>query len=334
VTDATLNAHKLARLLDSTAPHMADSALIPQIHGIRLDCDGRTLHAVATDRYTLAVARAGLRQPTDPFALTLPAADLPYLRAWTNAHHGHEFIRITPDLTPDRARAVFTDDRDHGTASTMAFPVAAGAFPDWRPLLHTALAAELDTARQTAIDTRLLERWTTAGDTVTIRQTTGLRPLVITAGPDFIGFQMPMRPLREAPDHTDVVTSWTGTGHPRVEMVAPPTAVLPDEIARLLKRTLRADIDLVTAGDRDEDRTRFDYALTRGIDSWTSYRLLDALRIADPDLAERTLRDLHDQLESDEIGEIGELAHDAATGEGLDPNAWIEEFLSTTTATG
>jgi hypothetical protein len=59
-----------------------------------------------------------------------------------------------------------------------------------------------------------------------------------------------------------------------------------------------------------------------GVYAWSAYRILQALKKADPDLAETTVRELNEQLES---GEIGEWAWDEAEAAGHTPQQWQDE---------
>ena len=67
----TINAHKLQRMIKQTRPHISDDDTLPAINGIRLECDGVHIHALATDRYTFAVARAKVREETDTWTTTV-----------------------------------------------------------------------------------------------------------------------------------------------------------------------------------------------------------------------------------------------------------------------
>jgi hypothetical protein len=57
--------------------------------------------------------------------------------------------------------------------------------------------------------------------------------------------------------------------------------------------------------------------------AWSAYRLLQALKKADPDLAEATVLDLNEQLES---GEIGEWAWSEAEAAGHNPQKWHDDY--------
>jgi len=77
VNAVELPAVELARLMRRTWPHTAGPGDHPQLRVVRLEWDGATLHAVATNRFRLAWARhtppAGAARPAGPWAVHLPA---------------------------------------------------------------------------------------------------------------------------------------------------------------------------------------------------------------------------------------------------------------------
>jgi hypothetical protein len=107
-------------------------------------------------------------------------------------------------------------------------------------------------------------------------------------------------------------------------------AVLPEpgavaELAeQMLRQTLRSTTEMFGADfDTEQGRGAFNAWVHSGIYAWSSFRLLEALKKADPDLAEETVRDLNEQLES---GEIGEWAWDAAEEAGHNPQQWHDDY--------
>src|SRR5690606_1711169 len=93
----TINAHQLGRLIDKTISHMGSEYVEP-LHGIRLDVDSKYVYAVASDRYTIAVARYQLNhadQQQEPWARTIPAEYLRSLREWIQSMKGAGLITIS-----------------------------------------------------------------------------------------------------------------------------------------------------------------------------------------------------------------------------------------------
>ncbi|MGA5635026.1 hypothetical protein [Streptomyces lydicamycinicus] len=311
----SLNSHRLLRLIEQTVPH-SDSEDLPQIHGIRLDSDGVMLHAVATDRFTLAVARAQLREPAAPFALTVARPDVEWLTAWLNTLRGDEILTLSPGTD---GITITTD------ATKLVLPARGDEYVPWRDLARTALANPLSESPFTGLQPHLLARWEPVGRPVRVWQSTPEKAMVII-GEDFLGFQMPTR-FRDQPSRPEAVAAWNaslGDGNTKTDMAPVPTG--PRRTAefdeQLLRQTLRsiseahdlsmeAQLELWTAW------------IHAGIYAWSAHRLLDALRTIDPDRAETTVRDLEEQLEH---GEIGEWAWDDATAGGHDPEQWQAEL--------
>ena len=67
----SLTAYQLSELLRRVDPHVGRSSGYGGIEGVRLDYDGQHLHAVATDRHTLAVARQRAVGTAPAWALTV-----------------------------------------------------------------------------------------------------------------------------------------------------------------------------------------------------------------------------------------------------------------------
>ncbi|MFB7014204.1 MULTISPECIES: hypothetical protein [unclassified Streptomyces] len=94
----TINAHQLDRLIDKVRGHIG-SEYTPVLHGIRLDVDSTYLHAVATERYTVAVARYRHdgEQNGEPLARTIPAPYLCTLREWISTQEGQHSVKISTE---------------------------------------------------------------------------------------------------------------------------------------------------------------------------------------------------------------------------------------------
>ncbi|WP_372412028.1 hypothetical protein [Streptomyces luteireticuli] len=326
----TLNAHNLARLIRTTAPHTAaDGVGLDALDGIRFDSDGTHLHAIASDRYTVAVARARLITPGEPFARTVHCPDIAALRAWVDAHHGEAALT----LTTEAGRLVLD-----GPRGTLRIPVTDGEkFPDWRKLLHTALADVPNDAPCTRWTSRLWERWQHANHEVHTWHAGGENPLIVV-GTDVIGLQAPHRlrtpTLDQADTPADALDAWktslgTDTGQrldladalPQPRRTAHTAAsTVPEKTEELLRQTLNATNGLFNAPSDDPGAVAA-YALS-GVHAWAAYRFLKALVKADPDLAADTAADLAEQLDS---GEIGEWAWDAAVEAGHDPQQWADD---------
>ena len=109
------------------------------------------------------------------------------------------------------------------------------------------------------------------------------------------------------------------------QITAPPAPGAVAEMAeQMLRQTLRSTSEMFDADmGSDTGQAAFNAWVHSGIYAWSAYRLLEALKKADPDLAEATVRDLNEQLES---GEIGEWAWDAAEQAGHNPKQWHDDY--------
>lgn len=196
-------------------------------------------------------------------------------------------------------------------------------------LLHEELAdTRSKQGDMISLDTKMLARWKHADTHLRVWQTAPEKPLLLV-GDDFLGLQMPARYRGDAKDRAAVLSDWSGSlgqGGERTETPAPlpePGAVA--EMAKgMLHRTLQSTAEMFDADtDTEKGRAAFIAWVHSGSYAWSAYRLLQALKKADPDLAEATVRDLNEQLES---GEIGEWAWDEAKAAGHNPQAWHDDY--------
>lgn len=327
----TINAHKLGQLIDKVRGHVG-SKYVEVLHGIRLDVDATDLHAVASDRFTVAAARYRLNhsdQGQEPWARTIPASWLKPLREWAGAHGGGDTITISTEIgflgfatAHTEMRVPVTDDQE---------------FPDWRALLR-GVAAEIPTIYAfPAVDSKMLARWADTDDVLRVRVTTDLKAFMVF-GEDFIGAQMPKRYAGVGPceDETfdqalalwphiftdggetaDLVIDMPAEDKPRYEA----TSTVPDMVESLLQQTLRSTTDSMGAPSTDPGAIA-SYAIA-GVNAWSAYRFLNALHTADPRLAAQTVAELGEELEA---GDFSENAWDIAIKAGHDPVAWRNDY--------
>lgn len=321
----SLTAYQLTELLRRVDPHIGRYTTF---EGVHLDYDGQHLHAVATDRYTLAVARERAVGTAPAWAVTISSQewtnDVAALRAWADIHHGEDHVHLSAGtdgltLTSSRGKLVLQ-------AST-------GYFPDWRGLIRTALHHEGTESPFSGFESKQLARWQSAGNRITTWQAAFDKPVVVYST-NFVGLQMPMR-LGDDESPAGRWEQWKGSlGETGPEVTQDDTlnhweAVALEEKDRLveaitedlLKQVLRSTGDLFTLATKDTGALAA-YALAGGR-SWMAYRLLKAMEKSAPDLLRQTLEDVDMQLES---GEIGEWAWDEAKKAGHDPQAWHDDY--------
>lgn len=314
----TINAHKLQRMISQTRPHVSPDDILPALNGIRFECDGVHLHVLATDRYTFAVARSKVREETNTWSATISESDLGWFTAWLETHEGDTILNLA---TTGDGLAV-TDDR-----GTLIVPAKNHTFPKWQGLFRDALTDAATSGNMVSVDTKMLARWKHADTHLRTWQTGPEKPLLLV-GDDFIGLQMPARYGGDEKDRAAVLSGWSGTlgkGGKPVEITMPPATGAVAEMEKgMLQRTLQSTAEMFDADpDTEKGRAAFIAWVHSGSYAWSAYRILQALKKADPDLAETTVRDLNEQLES---GEIGEWAWDAAEKAGFDPQKWHDDY--------
>jgi hypothetical protein len=172
----------------------------------------------------------------------------------------------------------------------------------------------------------MLARWKAADTHLRVWQTEAEKPLVLV-GDDFLGMQMPRRYQGDAQDRAAVISDWSGSlgkGDGEAMAALPEPGAVAELAEEMLRQTLRSTTEMFGADmDTEKGRGAFNAWVHSGIYAWSSFRFLQALKKADPDLAEATVRDLNEQLES---GEIGEWAWDAAEEAGHNPKAWQDDY--------
>lgn len=325
----TITAYQLSELLRKVEPHIGRHSGYAVLQGIRLDYDGSHLHAVATDRHTIAVARRKTRSQDTAWAHTLHGTDVDALSAWLKAR-GDDGNGHNVHVTPGQYDITFTEGH-----SKITVPVQGGPYPQWRGLLRSAMETPIGEAPYTRITTSLLARWEAAGHDISTWQPSASKPIVVV-GNDFLGLQMPCRFTgnNTAPNIADDIATWAtslagatpisqdddlNTHEP--EELAERDNAIASQIESLLKLTLRSTANLFAAATEDTGALTA-YALA-GTQSWTAYRLVRALQKADPDLLRTVLAETSEELES---GEIGEWAWDEAEKAGHNPQQWQDEY--------
>lgn len=313
---STLNAHNLLRIINQVRDHQ-DHTHRP-IAGIRFDAEADTLYAVATDRYTVAVARAGAWNTSTPWAATLPRDEAKTLRRWLQAIDHDDLVTIEPH--EDGKHLVVRDAR-----TTLTFETADGDFVKWRGLFAGVLAK--DTASPvTGYMTNLLARWQEGDQHVRAWSTGPDKPMVI-AGKDFLGMQMPTSVRNDFT--VDAVTAeWKTTfaaaeaAEATAELAAPggEPKKTRDFTEWLLRVVATSTTDIM---DADSVRTpAFHRSIDASCAAMAAYRLMVALKTADPRFAEKVLAELDGELEG---GEYAEFAWEYAQDAGHNPEEWVKQ---------
>lgn len=92
---------ELHNLLAPVLPHASSDKDLPELAVVRLEARDGVLHAIATDRYTLAAARHTLRDFVEDFALTLDRADAQaVLRLFRHTKNEDPDLHVIVDRMP------------------------------------------------------------------------------------------------------------------------------------------------------------------------------------------------------------------------------------------
>lgn len=327
----TINAHQLKLLLDKTVNHMG-SEYVEMLHGIRLDVDARYLHAVASDRYTMAVARYALTDSEDePWARTIPAGHLPALRVWISSHQGDQLVTIEAD----EDRLVFDSAR---TSYSVAVIVGL-EFPDWRGILRTLTENSIEGEPFPRLNSSYLARFEACG-IVRVRLAAD-RKAALLFGEEFIGAVMPVRPAElgqgavEQETFATAFNAWHWTlaaGSKGADMDGMPkpeysrynaSTDVQDTGEGLLRSVLQSTSNAVDTSYFNDDSEAWYAHICSSVANWRAFRYLDALAKVDPRVAAQVVADTAEELDD---GALGEWAWDVAEKAGHNPKKWDEDY--------
>ncbi|WP_037605065.1 hypothetical protein [Streptacidiphilus rugosus] len=214
---STVTITGFAQLIARTWPHAYRDDTLPSINGVRVESDGRRLYAVASDRFTIAIARHDLDadSATEPWNAFLTASDLRAVKAITPPRH---HAKLTT-LTWNPGRHVLAVTVGEHTLTLPDRTEQDAKFPKWRPIARDALAATPAMTDDLAVSAHHLAKFT---KDPAVRDHTPLtvwgddphKPIVIAQGTDFLGLLMP---IRRNPDgdwfsgHQAIRAAWTDT---------------------------------------------------------------------------------------------------------------------------
>jgi hypothetical protein len=186
----SLAASALHHMFQQVTPHMSDDDTLPVIHNVRIEARDGHLYAIATDRYTLAIARRVIVGDVDR-AGYIPGALIPAVTEWLKgvAESGDSVSISWPadDVVAFSAPA-------RGKLTTEFDLSDYAHYPDWRKIFREALTAEPGPVPVTGFNTSFLARWQHSAPKLAAWQTGPMKPLVlIDYDGGFIGMQMPYR---------------------------------------------------------------------------------------------------------------------------------------------
>lgn len=185
----TIGAQYLLSMLTQVTPHMGTDDTIPVINAIHLEAADNHLIAVATDRFTLGVARQGVVE-YDNWKAAIPAEDLPAVTAWAKAA---EFDVVNVAATTEDDEVVLTFASKGGSLQISYWARDYAALPSWRKLVRDATEGAPEVVELSGATTKYLARWKCADKILHFFQAGARKPLVfMDEGGDFIGLQMPI----------------------------------------------------------------------------------------------------------------------------------------------
>jgi hypothetical protein len=200
---------ELRRMLQQVEPHMADDVTLPVLNAVHLEAHRGYLFAVASDRYTLAVARNALLGADETWRAMVPAADLPTVLAWLKA--SDETVEITvADLLPATELTTELTLTGKGSAVKLTAELGTG-FPQWRTIIHSTLVTPLQPVEVSTWTTKYFARWKHADKVLHAMWSGPKSPMVLTDREgSFIGMQMPVNEGDAAPTHEAITSKWLG----------------------------------------------------------------------------------------------------------------------------
>jgi len=201
----TVPAAELHRMIEQVLPHMSNDDTLPVINSVQLEARDGWLFATATDRYTMAVARAPITTPATWREICIPGESIHALAAWLKPTIGTVTIGIRRE--EDEVSVTFTSKT--GAMTVEYASRSYSKLPDWRKLLHRYIDATPQLTPLTGFTTEYLARWEKATKTLQCWQygETGALVVMDELG-YFLGMQMP---VRHEITRDDLLSKWRGS---------------------------------------------------------------------------------------------------------------------------
>jgi hypothetical protein len=185
------------RVIGAALCHASADSTLPVINVVRLELLGDRLLAIGTDRYSLAVVRASLKDwDSEAKRIRLPQ---------TGSISVADVKRLFAFLRPQRTKSArWTLKKDEltvlaGDGSEITVPTAdAEHFPDWRVIARGVLGREPDPGAQMAFTPRVVDHFHRSAKVLGEQRmswqfVSHLKPVVVRIGTDFLGMLMPCR---------------------------------------------------------------------------------------------------------------------------------------------
>lgn len=192
MTDQTLTigAREFAALVAPVIPLAGTDPMLPVLNTVHFEVRDGWLLAEATDRFRIGINRT--KTETKAFEALVRLRDTRTIRRIFKPHRG-ENPALTLTVSGDNLRV----DRSGGLGfASSTFALVPGQFPSIRHLVAKTLQEEPSPERYFGVNAKFLADWGHAcsnGEPLYVRQSDPARPILLAAGSNFIGLQMPLR---------------------------------------------------------------------------------------------------------------------------------------------
>ncbi|MEV4249503.1 hypothetical protein AB0J63_39580 [Streptosporangium canum] len=186
----SMTGRELRQFLGAVLPHAGTDPAFPPLTAVTFDAEGASLYALATDRYTLGIARHRMAEGVSaPFTLTVAAATV---QAIIRQIKPRASVRLT--LTGE---GLTIDQLDPQVTYRLPASGERPALPNWRVWFAERLAekpaAVLTSAHGLALNPAYLARFRSAcRDRLPLEMRPAGRHVAITCGEHFLGLIGPM----------------------------------------------------------------------------------------------------------------------------------------------
>ncbi|GIH93909.1 hypothetical protein ACFFMN_15840 [Planobispora siamensis] len=208
-----MTGRELRQFLGAVLPHAGIDDTLPVLTVVILDASGGMLHALASDRYTLALARHPLPETaSSPLTGAVAAAALQAIVRQIKARARVRLTLTTEGLSIDQLS-------DPQISYHLPNRPAFAPLLHWRPWLAEQLQQKpelvVTAARAVALNPAFLARFRTASrDGLPLKMRPMGRCMVITCGNHFLGLAMPMGRSTDHAASPDPLTDWLTTPPP------------------------------------------------------------------------------------------------------------------------
>ncbi|MER5419889.1 hypothetical protein [Streptosporangium roseum] len=202
----SMTGRELRQFLGAVLPHASSDSAFPPLTVVTFDAEGASLYALATDRYTLGVARHRMVEGVSaPFTLTVAAATV---QAIVRQIKPRAAVRLT--LTGE---GLTVDQLDPQVTYRLPASGERPVLPNWRAWFAERLAdkptAVITSAHGIALNPAYLARFRSAcRDRLPLEMRPAGRHVAITCGEHFLGLIGPMDLSKTRAVSGDPLATW------------------------------------------------------------------------------------------------------------------------------